>query len=302
MNYLDDLTIVIVTYRTNSEILNNCINSIDSSVKILIVENSSDENFKREMEKKYKNVQVILANKNLGYGAGNNLGFKNLKTRYGLISNPDIVYEKNFFVNLKEYLIPEVKFSIIGVSYYDDEHNLPYGAINNKKDIVLKEKKYDQLNLKEVDWVVGCSLVVDTHYVDVNKMFDENIFLYFEEIDFCRRVKSDGGIIFNSSILRVKHLGNRGSAATDPEYSIETEMFRNWHWMWSSFYYHRKHNNYFYAFFKMFGKFFKSFFKAIYFSIFYNKKKQTAYFARFYGILSAILGKKSFYRVKSLFK
>ena len=35
--------------------------------------------------------------------------------------------------------------------------------------------------------------------------------------------------------LKIKHLGHKGSAATDPEYSIETEMFRNWHWMWSSF-------------------------------------------------------------------
>ena len=302
MKFLNELTVVIVTYKTNREILDNCIDSIDPSVKILIVENSSDIEFKKEMESKFQNVSVLLANKNLGYGAGNNLGFKNIKTRYGLISNPDIVYEKDFFKNTQNYLIPQIEFSIIGISYFDDKDNLPYGAIDNKKNDLLKEKKYDTNYLKEVDWVVGCSLIVDTKFVDINDMFDENIFLYFEEIDLCRRIKLGGGKIFNSSILKVKHLGHKGSAATDPDYTIETEMFRNWHWMWSSFYYHKKYGNYLTALFKMSGKFIKSLLKSIIFSIIYNKKKQTMYFARFYGLLCAFIGTKSFYRVKSLFE
>ena len=45
MNFLNDLTVIIVTYKTNREILENCINSIDPTVKILIVENSSDKDF-----------------------------------------------------------------------------------------------------------------------------------------------------------------------------------------------------------------------------------------------------------------
>ena len=302
MKILNELTVVIVTYKTNREILNNCIDSIDPSVKILIVENSSDIEFKKEMESKFQNVSVLLANKNLGYGAGNNLGFKNIKTRYGLISNPDIVYEKDFFKNIHNYLVPQIEFSIIGISYYDDKDNLPYGAIDNKKNDLLKEKKYDSNYLKEVDWVVGCSLIVDTKLVDINDMFDENIFLYFEEIDLCRRIKLRGGKIFNSSILKVKHLGHKGSLATDPDYTIETEMFRNWHWMWSSFYYHKKYGNHLTALFKMLGKFIKSLFKSLIFSILYNKKKQTMYFARFYGLFCAFIGTKSFYRVKSLFK
>ena len=158
------------------------------------------------------------------------------------------------------------------------------------------------LGIKSFYRIVGCSILVDTKYVDKNDMFDENIFLYFEEVDLCKRIKSKNGKIFNSSILKIEHLGHKGSAATDPEYSIETEMFRNWHWMWSSFYYYKKHNNYLYALFKMSGKFIKSIMKTIIFSIFYNKVKQTAYFARFYGLTCSFLGIKSFYRVKSLFK
>ena len=58
MSYLNDLTIIIVTYRTNKEILFNCIDSIDSNVKILIIENSSDNEFKSQIEKIYSYISV----------------------------------------------------------------------------------------------------------------------------------------------------------------------------------------------------------------------------------------------------
>ena len=207
MTHLNDLTIIIVTYKTNKEILFNCIDTIDSSIKILIIENSSDNDFKNELEKKYSNISVILADKNLGYGAGNNLGFKNMKTRYGLVSNPDVIYKDDFFIQLKNYLKPNFEFSIIGPSYYNDTPYWPYGAFDNRNDSYMRNKNYNENYLKEVDWVVGCSILFDTNNIDKNDMFDENIFLYFEEVDLCKRIKSKKGKIYNSSILKIEHLG-----------------------------------------------------------------------------------------------
>ena len=104
MNNLNDLTVIIVTFKTNKVILANCIKTIKNNVKILIIENSEDLLFKDDIEKEYENVQVILSGSNLGYGAGNNLGLKNIKTRYALISNPDVEYNKDFFDKLDPYL------------------------------------------------------------------------------------------------------------------------------------------------------------------------------------------------------
>ena len=142
-------------------------------------------------------------------------------------------------------------------------------------------------------------MIVDKNFVDINDLFDENIFLYFEEIDLCE-VKIKGGKVFNSSQLKLNILVTKDQA-TDPDYTIETEMFRNWHWMWSSFYYHKKYNNYLIALVKMSGKFVKSIFKYIFFQL-YIIKKQTMYLARFYGLFCSFIGRRSFYRVKSLFK
>ena len=138
MNNLDQLTSIIVTYRTNHDILLDCLNSIHKDVKILIVENSNDAGFKQKFESKFKNVSVILSGKNLGYGGGNNLGIKNSKTNFVFISNPDVIYEKNFFLEIDSYMENKIDFTIMGVSYRDDKH-LPYGSFGNKRNKILKE-------------------------------------------------------------------------------------------------------------------------------------------------------------------
>ena len=97
MNNISNLTIVIVTYKTNEKTLTDCLNSIDSQTNILIVENSKNNVFKEKFENKYPNLNVILSGRNLGYGAGNNFGLSRVKTEFALILNPDVTLEKNFF-------------------------------------------------------------------------------------------------------------------------------------------------------------------------------------------------------------
>ena len=91
-----------------------------------------------------------------------------------------------------------------------------------------------------------------------------------------------------------------GGGSHEEKFSFEMELSRNWHWMWSTFYYHKKHSGYLKAFSLMYGKLIRAFFKMIIFSLFYNKKKQKMYYARLSGLFSAMIGKKSLYRIKSL--
>ena len=76
-NFIDKITFVIVCFNS-SNIIKKCIKSINSKAKILIVENSKNYLIKKELEKKFSNVTVVIAGKNLGYGAGNNLGNMNM--------------------------------------------------------------------------------------------------------------------------------------------------------------------------------------------------------------------------------
>ena len=79
-----NLTVIIVTFKSE-KVIHDCIQSIDSEIKILIIDNSNSKIFKENLEKKYENVSCILSEKNLGMGAGNNLGIKNVKTDFAFI-------------------------------------------------------------------------------------------------------------------------------------------------------------------------------------------------------------------------
>ena len=78
----------------------------------------------------------------------------------------------------------------------------------------------------------------------------------------------------------------------------ELEKNRNWHWMWSSFYYSKKYNGFFYSIIIFLPKFFSSLLKLIIFTVLGQKNKSKIYLSRFLGLLNSIIGKKSFYRPK----
>ena len=89
-----NLSVVIVSYKSE-HVIENCINSIGSEIEIIIIENSNNIEFKKKIENKYKNVKCILSRENLGMGAGNNLGIKNVNKDFVLILNPDVTLENN---------------------------------------------------------------------------------------------------------------------------------------------------------------------------------------------------------------
>ena len=94
-----------------------------------------------------------------------------------------------------------------------------FGIFNNEKynpNIPVNEN-----NLQSVDWVVGCSMLIDLNKFESRKIFDDNFFLFYEETDLCKRVKLMKGEVFTSKDLIIDHYGEKGSFATekDTEYS-----------------------------------------------------------------------------------
>ena len=91
-----NLSIVIVTIKSEG-VIDQCIESINQDLPIIIVENSNNSKFTNYLEKKYKNIRCVLSKENLGMGSGNNLGIKEAKTDYVFIINPDVVLENNHY-------------------------------------------------------------------------------------------------------------------------------------------------------------------------------------------------------------
>ena len=104
-----------------------------------------------------------------------------------------------------------------------------------------------------------------------------------------------GKKIYIDSDIKIFH---EGAKSVDSTISFEVELTRNWHWMWSKFYFQKKYNGYFYTLIQFIPKVFTSTFKIILYSLLFNKKKSLVYFYRLSGIVSAIFGKSSWYRPK----
>ena len=121
MNNLARLTVVIVTYKTDNTILRNCLNSIDKNVQIKIIENSHKIENQTFLIDKKDNLSTHYTGKNLGYGAGNNYGFALVNTDYVIVANPDIIFHKTFFENVKKYIDSDLNFTIIGSTYNQDK-------------------------------------------------------------------------------------------------------------------------------------------------------------------------------------
>ena len=121
MKNLSELTVIILTYLTPKKVLFDCIKSIDKNVNILIIENSKNFQYQKLIDKEFLNVKIICTGKNLGYGAGNNIGIKNSLTKYVLILNPDTICDKNFFSFIPSVINEAKDFAVIGCQYLIDK-------------------------------------------------------------------------------------------------------------------------------------------------------------------------------------
>ena len=148
-------------------------------------------------------------------------------------------------------------------------------------------------NLFLSKWVKGFAVFINKSQFEEIGYFDENFFLYFEEIDLCKRLIKNGKKIFFIPKALIKHSGGQSHSR---DINNRMELNRNWHWMWSTFYFYKKHNGMFYAFIKIFTKLISSFFKVIFFTATLQNKKKEIYSHRLSGIINSIRGKNSWYR------
>ena len=271
----DKITVVINTFHSEDKII-QCLDSINPKVKIIVIENSSNHRLKTELENKYPNLKCFLSGENLGYAKGNNLGLTKVKSKYALVLNPDTKMSKGAIEN---FLISADKiknFSIIGPAKQDEFSE--------------EDEHQKQPDLFEVNHLKGFAMFLNLDDLKEIGFFDENFFIYLEEIDLCKRIKKKGKKIYLNKKIIIEHIGG---SSHNKIIDHEMDLSRNWHWMWSKFYFNKKHYGYIKALFSVSGNLMSSLFKIIFYLLIFNKKKRNIYFQRLSGLFNSIIGKKS---------
>ena len=278
---IKDITIVIASFKSEKKI-KDCLNSIDKQAKVLVIENSNNLSFKENLEKEFSNVECVLAGANIGYGSANNIGLKKVKTKYALILNPDATLHPS---SLENFIKATEKI-------YDFAIMAPY--IQEEKDKFDKKNDLKNISPVEVGNVKGFAMFLNISEFREVGFFDENFFFYFEEIDLCKRLINHGKKIYLIPEIKIDH---GGGLSHDQSLNVEMELSRNWHWMWSTFNYHKKYKGFFVSFFIILPKMSSAIIKVLIYTLIFNKKKKI-YYQRLSGLINAIMGKSSWYRPK----
>ena len=288
---IKDITIVITSFKSEKKI-RQCLRSIHSDCDVINVENSDDQIYKKDIENEFKNVRCILTGKNLGYGKANNIGLKEVKTKYALILNPDTELFPKTLEKFLEVALKHPDFAIIAPSVADDKKDYEKFAS------AVKSPQFDHpisLDTRVVKTVKGYAMFLNLSQFDDIGFFDENIFFFLEEIDLCMRLFKKNKKIFYSTNIPIYHEGGRSH---DSSINLEMEFSRNWHWMWSTFYYNKKYKGFLISFLIVLPKLSSAIIKVFIYSLILNKIKKKIYYQRLSGLINAIIGKNSWYRPK----
>ena len=275
-----NLSIVINAFKSE-DIIFSCLDSISSNFKVFVIENSNNMELKESIEQNYSNVECILTGENLGYAKGNNLGLSKVTTKYALVLNPDAKLDNDTLNNFFTFTNEVKEFAMVGPAK-QDEFNEKNSPQNDK-------------NIFEVDSIKGFAMFLNLDQFKNIGLFDPNFFIYLEEIDLCKRIKKYNKKIYLDKGIKVEHLGGKSH---NKSINFEMELSRNWHWMWSTFYFNKKHYGFTTSLIKISGKLFSAVLKMIFFILIFNKKKKRIYFQRTSGIINSIFGKSSWYRPK----
>ena len=278
-----DVTIIILTHKSKNLAL-NYIKYLYKKFKIIIVDNSNDTDLKFEILNNYPEVEIHLIANN-GYGNAINYGSKFVKTEYFLISNPDItgIEKKSIldFVNAARKL--NNKFSAMGPRFLD-------------ADPKSHKQTKDNNDISLMKFISGACMFFNKVNFDQLNGFDENFFLYFEENDFClRSFKINKNYQINN--IKVKHHVGTSVEIQNESEKIAQSNLRTWHFIWSKFYYYKKHYGFILAIIYFFPIIIRINFRVLFYKIKKDKKNIMKYEIRRSGLYSSILNHKSSKRI-----
>tara|TARA_B110000305_G_scaffold229821_1_gene281194 strand:- start:254 stop:1099 length:846 start_codon:yes stop_codon:yes gene_type:complete len=279
----NDVTIIILTHKSKKLVL-DYIKNLYKKFKIIIIDNSNDVSLKSIIDNNYPGIDIQLIPNN-GYGNQANYGSKMVKTEYFLISNPDLtgINEAALlnFVNAAKKL--NNKFSTLGPRFINANPKSHKQSIDNG-------------TISEMKFISGACMFFNKNNFDNLNGFDENIFLYFEENDFCLRSFKINKNYQINNVLVEHDVGTSVEIKNDLE-KIDQVNFRTWHFIWSKFYYFKKHYGFLFALIYFVPIFIRINLRVILYKLKNDKINHDKYKARRSGLYASILNQKSSKRI-----
>ena len=267
-----DITFVIVSYNTR-DLLRKCLESIrQESIELhtetIVVDNASRDGSADMVRQAFTNVVLIESPVNLGFAAANNRAFEKAQGQYVVWLNSDAFFTPGALKHALAHMAHFPKAGLAGGQLIGRD-NAPQPSarafpspLNEFLTLSGLASRYshsrffgrpdrtwsDLTQPAKVDWLPGAFLIIRRQVLEMVGYFDENMFIYFEEVDLCRRIREAGFEVWYWPDVRVIHLGGE-SSKTVKRLSMSSSGSQLSLWrMRSQFLYYRKHHGFLGAF------------------------------------------------------
>lgn len=231
-----DLSIVIVSWNTK-QILENCLHSVyeqtkDIDFEVIVVDNDSSDFSAEMIEQQFPQVILVKSPKNVGFAAGNNLGFLECTGEYVLLLNSDTIVLAGALQKTIFYAKTRPEYGVISCKVLNEDFTLQANCsmlpsnINFSLQVFGLNKIFpknrffgrsdmtwwDYSNERDVEVLKGCFMLVTKSALDKVGGLDERFFMYCEEIDWCMRFAQAGWKLGFYPQAEIIHLGGSSSA------------------------------------------------------------------------------------------
>ncbi len=243
-----DVSIIIVNWNTR-DILCSCLQSIyeqggEIDFEVIVIDNASTDGSVEMVKKNYPQVTLIENSQNRGFAAANNQGIAISEGRYVLLLNSDTVVLDNAIAETIAFADSHPKAAVVGCRVLNLDQTLQptcfmFPSILNmllsstylyklfpKSKFFGRERMtwWSRQNVREVDVVTGCFMLVRRQAIEQVGMMDEKFFMYAEETDWCYRFKQAGWKILFTPCAEIIHLGGQSTAQRSADMIVRLRL------------------------------------------------------------------------------
>lgn len=239
-----ELSIIIVHYKTKDFTL-DCLKSIfanppTGAYEIIVLDNGSNDGIREDLTNQFPAVRFMETGSNMGFAKANNLGIQNSRGDYILLLNSDTRVEGGLLQELADYMQFHPEIGVLGPRHIEKNRRFvpscgKFPSLINElvRKIAHYQLKTDDFKLRDyldqkfadrehVDWVSGSCLMVRRKALKDSGLLDERFFMYFEDIDFCKRVQRAGWKICYYPNQSLIHYGGQSA-----KHNILKVMYEN---------------------------------------------------------------------------
>jgi len=247
---MPELSVILVNYNDHLH-LQDCLQSIQKEgrqvdLEVILVDNASTDGSQVLVKEFFPRIRLIQNRENYGFSKANNIGFKASTGDFILFLNTDTTLESGTLKTLLDWMRSTSAAGASGPVLFgkDKTFQVSFGkkrgffsemALKLILNTIYRRRISRMKTIQEVDWISGACLLVRRKAFEQTQGFDENFFLYYEDIDLCYRIKKDG---WKTAVVPQARVFHEGGASTS-SLSLKSRYF----YRESQIYFYRKHNS-----------------------------------------------------------